>query len=72
MKSMSMIGILLIIIGILTLSYDRFTYTEKEKVAEIGSLTVMQDTKKAIHFPPILGGLAMVAGIVLVVAGRKR
>ncbi len=72
MKSLTMVGIILIVLGIITLSYDRFTYTEKEKVAEIGDLTVMNDTEKTIHFPPILGGLSIVVGIALAIVDRRR
>jgi len=72
MKSIvSIIGILLIIIGILTLAYQGITYTKQEKIAQIGDVKISADTQKTIYFPPILGGLSIVAGIVLVVVGRK-
>ena len=73
MKSMtSTIGIILMIIGILTLAYGGFTYTKQEKVAEIGNVQVTADTQKTVYFPPLFGGLSFVAGLVLVVVGRKR
>ncbi len=72
MKSLiSVVGILLIVVGITTLAYQGFTYTKHEQVAQIGDLKITADTEKTIHFPPILGGLSLVAGIVLVVIGRK-
>lgn len=66
------IGIILIILGILTLTYQGFTYTQREKVAEIGDVQVTADTEKTVHFPPILGGLSLVAGIILVVVSRRQ
>jgi uncharacterized membrane protein len=73
MKSLlSIIGILLIIVGITALAYQGFTYTKLEKVLQIGDLQVTADTQKTVYFPPILGGLSVVAGIVLVVIGRKK
>jgi hypothetical protein len=72
----TIIGILLILGGILTLSYKGITYTKQEKVAEVnlpavGQLKVVEEKKEHIPFPPVLGGLALVAGIILVFVGRK-
>jgi TRAP-type C4-dicarboxylate transport system permease small subunit len=72
MRSMTtLVGILLVIFGIIVLGYHGFTYTQREKVAQVGSLEVSADTQKTVYFPPIVGGLSLVAGIVLVVAGRR-
>ncbi len=71
MKSITnIIGILLIIGGILVLSYQGFTYTKKEKVAQLGQLEITADTEKTVAFPPLLGGLSLAAGIALLVIGR--
>jgi uncharacterized membrane protein len=70
-STMSLIGIILIIAGIVFLAYQGFTYTKQEKVAEIGDLQVTANTQKTVYFPPILGGGMLVAGIVLVVLGRR-
>lgn len=73
MKSLtSIIGIILIIVGILALAYQGITYTQQEKIAQIGDLKITADTQKTVYFPPILGGLSIVAGIVLVLVGRKK
>ena len=70
-NTLTLIGIIFIIVGGLSLAYQGFTYTDREQVAQIGSLKVTADTEKSIHFPPILGGIAIVAGVVLVIAGRR-
>jgi len=67
----NLFGIVLIIIGIATLVWQGFTYTKKEQVAQIGSLQVTADTQKTVYFPPMLGGLSLVAGVVLVYLSRK-
>ncbi|MEO8401123.1 MAG: DUF3185 domain-containing protein [Gammaproteobacteria bacterium] len=73
MKSLTnIVGIILIIVGILALAYQGFTYTQHEKVAQIGDLQVTADTQKTVYFPPIFGGLSLVAGIVLVVVARRK
>jgi len=72
MKSIvTLFGILLIVVGIAALAYQGFTYTKHKPVAQIGDLQVSADTQKTVYFPPYLGGLALVAGIVLVAVGRK-
>jgi uncharacterized membrane protein len=72
MKSITnLIGILLIVLGILSLAYQGFTYTKHEKVAQLGDLKVTADTQKTVYFPPLLGGLSLVAGVVLIVVARR-
>lgn len=72
MKSVtSIIGIILILLGVVALGYQGFTYTQREKVAQIGSLQITADTEKTVYLPPVLGGVALIAGIILVVVGRK-
>jgi hypothetical protein len=65
------VGIVLIVIGILGLAYEGFTYTKHEKVAQLGDIQVTADTEKTVYFSPILGGLSLAAGIVLVVVARR-
>ncbi len=70
MKSLlSLIGVVLIILGIGTLAYEGISYTQREKVAQIGNVQITADTEKRIYFPPILGGLSLLVGIGLVAAG---
>jgi len=73
MKSIiNLLGIILIILGIASFAYMGITYTSHEKVAEIGNVQVTADTQKTVSIPPILGGLSLVAGIVLVVIGTMK
>lgn len=62
-------GIILIVLGIATLSYRQFHYTETEKIAQIGELQVTAKTEKTIDFPPLLGGLSLASGVVLLAIG---
>lgn len=72
MKSMTTIlGMILIIVGVITLGYQGYTYKEREKILQIGDLQVTAETQKRVYFPPYLGGAALVAGIVLVIVSRK-
>ncbi|HJX26261.1 MAG TPA: DUF3185 domain-containing protein [Chthoniobacterales bacterium] len=72
MKPAGIIGIILIAIGIIALAYGGITYTKREKVIDAGPLQVSADREKTIPLPPILGGICLVGGIVLVVAGGRK
>ena len=66
---MRILGIVLIVIGALMLAYQGITYTTKDKVLDIGPLQVESQKEKHIPLPPILGGLTLAGGVVLLVAG---
>jgi uncharacterized membrane protein len=72
MKPAGIVGVILIAIGIVALAYGGFTYTTREKVIDAGPLQVSADREKTIPLPPVLGGLCLVGGIVLVLAGNKK
>ena len=69
MKKTMIIGIALIVLGVGALAYQGITYTTREKIIDIGPIHATKDTKKTIPLPPILGGCALVGGIVLVLMG---
>ena len=66
------VGIILIILGIIALIFQGITYTKKEKVLDIGPIEATAKKEKHIPLPPILGGIALVGGVVLLVAGGKK
>jgi hypothetical protein len=71
MKSASIVGILLIILGVIALTYQGITYTTKKRVLDIGPIQATKEEHKTIPLPPILGGIALVGGIALLFAGAK-
>jgi len=68
----TLIGIALIVLGIVALAYQGITYTSREKIIDIGPFQATADTQKTIPLSPLLGGLALAGGIVLVVVGAKK
>ncbi len=72
MKSTSIAGILLVVLGALALAYQGITYTRRERVLDVGPIHATKDTEKTIPLPPILGGVAILGGIALLVAGARR
>jgi uncharacterized membrane protein len=68
----TLVGIALILLGIVAFAYQGITYTSREKIIDIGPFQATADTQKTIPLSPLLGGLALVGGIVLVVVGAKK
>jgi uncharacterized membrane protein len=72
MKPIIWVGILLIVLGGLALAYQGFNYTHHERVMDVGPMHVTREDHERVSIPPILGGLALVGGIVLIVVGGKK
>jgi uncharacterized membrane protein len=72
MKPAGIVGIILIAIGIIALAWGGITYTKREKVIDAGPLQVSADREKTIPLPPVLGGICLVGGIVLVIVGNRQ
>lgn len=69
---MKIIAILLIVFGTISLAYGGITYTRREKVLDIGPIEATAERHRTIPLPPILGGVALAAGIGLLVVGGKK
>jgi uncharacterized membrane protein len=65
-------GIVLIVLGILALVYQGFTYTETKQDAQIGSLKIQHNETEAVPLPPIVGGVLIVAGVAVLFIGNRR
>jgi len=71
MKPISWVGVLLIVAGALVLAYQGINYTRQKKVLDVGSVHLTTETHERIPLPPILGGLALLGGVVLLVMGAS-
>ncbi len=72
MKPVTLVGVVLIILGVVALAYQGITYTTREKVVDLGPLKITKEKEKTVFLPPILGALALVGGVVLVVVGSRQ
>ena len=54
------------------LGYEGISYTTREKVIDIGPLQASVEKKKTIPLSPVVGGAALLGGIVLVIVGAPR
>ena len=66
------VGIVLLILGVIALTYQGITYTTREKVVQLGPIEATKKTEKTIPLPPLLGGIALAAGVVLIITGSKK
>lgn len=72
MKPVTLVGVVLIVLGVLALAYQGITYTTREKVIDLGPLQASVDKKKSIPLPPIVGALALAGGVVMVFIGSRK
>ncbi|HVH27653.1 MAG TPA: hypothetical protein VM818_12875 [Vicinamibacterales bacterium] len=71
MKTNQVLGIVLIVLGLVAFAYQGITYTSREKTIDLGPLQVTTERTRRIPLPPIVGAVALVGGIVLLVAGKR-
>ncbi len=69
---MKALGIILIIAGILMLIFRSFSFTKEEKVRDVGPLEVNKKENKTVGWPVYAGGIAVAAGVVILIVDRKK
>jgi hypothetical protein len=67
----TLVGIALIVLSIVAFAYRGIPYTSREKVIDSDPLKASVDTQKVIPMSPLLIGLALVSGAVLIAVGSK-
>ncbi|MDQ1090347.1 MULTISPECIES: hypothetical protein [unclassified Siphonobacter] len=65
------LGIGLIVIGAIMVIWTGFSYTKKEKVVDVGPIEISADKKESVNWPPYIGGLLVLGGIVIVATAKK-
>ncbi len=71
MKPATVIGLLLIVLGVIGFAVGGFSFTHEKKDAQIGPVQIQHKSTSTVPIPPILSGVALVGGIVVVVVGAK-
>jgi drug/metabolite transporter (DMT)-like permease len=71
MSGKSLLGIALVVLGIIALAYQGFSYSVPKKAVDIGPIQVTKEEKHTVPLPPILGALALIGGIVVLVMDRR-
>jgi hypothetical protein len=68
---MRAIGVLLLVLGIVALGYQGFSYVTRNKVVDIGPVEITKEKTKTVYLPPILGIVSLAAGIALLLSGSR-
>jgi len=71
MKPATIVGILLIVLGVIGFAIGGLSFTHEKQDAKIGPMEITHKSTSTIPIPPILSGLALVGGIALVVVGSR-
>ena len=61
----------MIVLGVIALMYQGFTYTTHKKVLDVGPIQATKEEHHSVPLPPILGALALIGGVVILVSDRK-
>lgn len=72
MKNFSIIGVVLILVGVVLLVYQGFSFTQRETVLDVGPIHATADVEKNVSIPPIIGWAVTSAGVVLLVVSLRR
>jgi hypothetical protein len=68
---MKTLGIVVLALGIIMTIFTGFNIVTKEKVVDIGPLEINKEEKTPVYWSPVTGGILIVAGAIILVAGRK-
>ena len=68
---MKPLGLILIVLGVIALMYQGFTYTTHKKVLDVEPIQATKEEHHSVPLPPVLGALALIGGVVILVSDRK-
>jgi uncharacterized membrane protein len=72
MKPAGVLGLILIVVGVILLAYGGYTsFTTKENVAKLGPVEINKNQEHPVPIGPIVGGVCIVGGIIILVSTRK-
>jgi len=72
MRGPVLLGVILLVAGLAGLAWPVISYTKTEKVVDLGPIEVTAEHQKHVPVPPIVGGLAAVAGVIIIVASSRK
>jgi hypothetical protein len=72
MRGLMVLGIVLILLGIVSLASSGFSFKTREKVLDVGPIEATAEKERRVNLPPVLGVVALAGGVAMVIAGGKR
>lgn len=70
-KPITIVGVVLVILGVIALIVPHIPFTTEEQVIKVGPVKAEAETKEVVPLPPMVGGVLLVGGIVLVAIGSR-
>ena len=67
---MKLIAMVLIIVGLIALSYGGLRWTQRDTVVDLGPVEITQNKTRSVPLPPLAGGVCLVVGLVLIASRR--
>jgi hypothetical protein len=71
MKAATIIGILLIVLGIIGFATGGISFTHQKKDVDLGAVQISHKTQDTLPISPILSTISLIAGVGLVVVGAR-
>lgn len=71
MKVGTLVGLVLVVLGLVGVVYGGITYSRQREVARVGPVQVTAREEHTIPISPIVGGVAIIAGVALIVAVKR-
>jgi len=72
MKPTTLVGVLLIVLGLVALVYQGVTYTSRETIIDVGPIHATAEREKTLPLPPVLGIAGVVGGAALLFVGSRK
>ena len=66
------LGLILTVLGLVMLVWTGFSYTKKEKIVDAGPIQISADKEKSVNWPPYVGGIILLAGVIVFVASKNK
>ena len=65
------VGLVLVIVGLISLLWGGISWTREKTIVDIGPIEARSQERETIPLPPVVGGIALVAGVILLVARER-
>ena len=69
---MQRLGIALVVLGIVAIIYSVFGYERQTTILDVGGMKVTATDRKTVPMAPIVGGMALIGGVVLLAASKRQ
>lgn len=69
---MKTLGVILIVVGAIMTVFTGFNIITKKEVVDLGAIEINKEEKTPIYWSPVTGGVLIVAGIIVLLVGRKK